>query len=126
MPGFSMSHALWLDHAAHEFHKLQQRRLCPGARPDVVELQRDIQLLNWPKHHMRRKLLCAGRIVEADSQSDRYEADLHVVVADFLHDPWRKPGFPAAESFAVSVLCPTHRDVAMRFATRGADKFSDL
>src|SRR5690554_5742563 len=34
--------------------------------------------------------------------------------------------FIEAESFAVSVLRPAHEAVALRFATRGADKFSDL
>lgn len=34
--------------------------------------------------------------------------------------------FVEAESFAVSVLRPTHQDIAIRFATRGADKFSAL
>ncbi len=31
--------------------------------------------------------------------------------------------FVAAETFAVSILGPQHEDLAMRFATRGADKF---
>lgn len=33
--------------------------------------------------------------------------------------------FLASSSFAVSVLRPEHTEIAMRFATRGADKFSD-
>jgi flavin reductase ActVB len=33
--------------------------------------------------------------------------------------------FLASSSFAVSVLRPEHKDIALRFATRGADKFSD-
>ena len=33
--------------------------------------------------------------------------------------------FSSAQRFAVSVLRPEHKDVAMRFATRGADKFGD-
>lgn len=33
--------------------------------------------------------------------------------------------FVTAERFAVSVLRPEHRDLAMRFATRGADKFAE-
>src|SRR5690606_16790108 len=96
MPGFFMSHAMWLDHTAHEIHELQQRRLRIVTRPDEVELQRNIQVLNGPQHHMRRKLLCARCVDEADPHSNCDEADLHVVVANFLHDPWRKPEFPAA------------------------------
>ncbi|TKT75739.1 flavin reductase family protein [Aquamicrobium sp. LC103] len=33
--------------------------------------------------------------------------------------------FLTSERFAVSVLRPEHQDIAMRFATRGADKFAD-
>ncbi len=34
------------------------------------------------------------------------------------------PAFEGAEAFGVSILAESQRDIAMRFATRGADKFS--
>lgn len=34
------------------------------------------------------------------------------------------PVFAAAERFAIHILQPRHRDTAVRFATRGADKFA--
>lgn len=34
--------------------------------------------------------------------------------------------FLQAQTFAISVLRPSHQDIAMRFATRGANKFSSL
>jgi flavin reductase ActVB len=34
--------------------------------------------------------------------------------------------FLSSSSFAVSVLRPEHRDIALRFATRGTDKFAGL
>src|SRR5690606_22342 len=48
-----------------ETHELQERRLGTVTRPDGIELQRNIQALNGPQHHMRRKLLSAGRVEEA-------------------------------------------------------------
>lgn len=36
------------------------------------------------------------------------------------------PVFMAAERYAIHILQPHHRELAMRFATRGADKFSGL
>lgn len=35
------------------------------------------------------------------------------------------PAFLAADRFAVNVLRPEHQELALRFATRGADKFAD-
>ncbi|MDT3442977.1 flavin reductase family protein [Pseudofrankia sp. BMG5.37] len=35
------------------------------------------------------------------------------------------PAFAAAERFVVHVVHPEHADLAVRFATRGADKFAD-
>ncbi|MBL7501437.1 flavin reductase family protein [Frankia sp. CNm7] len=35
------------------------------------------------------------------------------------------PAFVAAERFVVHVVHPEHADLAVRFATRGADKFAD-
>src|SRR5690606_35333314 len=76
MPGFFMSHAMWVDHTAHEIPELQERRLGTVTRPDEIELQHNIQVLNGPQHHMRRKLLSAGRVDESVPQRSSKAAAL--------------------------------------------------
>jgi len=42
------------------------------------------------------------------------------------HDADCFPAFDAAESMAIHILSPAQRDLAMRFAQKGADKFEAL
>src|SRR5690606_21910063 len=81
---------------AHEANELSQRRLRVGPRPDELDIQRYIEICDWPKNNVRGGLLRARSIDESNTHAGGNEADLHVVIARLLNDSRSEPEILAA------------------------------